>query len=162
MDFVYIIFIVLCVVALFYLRNGAIPVPTRKDAILEMLKMAQVKPGMKVAELGSGDGRIVMAFAKAGAEVDGYEINPLLSFWSRHQISKNKISNARIYTKSFWSADLSAYDVVIVFGMTHIMNRLRVKFERELKPGAIVLSNIFEIPDWIPIAVRAGVRLYRR
>lgn len=162
MGFVYIILIIMCVAVLVYLRNGAIPVPSYKDAVLAMLEMAEVKPGMKVAELGSGDGRIVIAFAKAGAEVDGFEINPVLSLWSLYKVKKNKLKNVRIYTRSFWSVNLSSYDIVVVFGMTHIMDRLRVKLEQELKPGSIVLSNIFEIPGWVPEATRTGVRLYRR
>jgi len=151
-----------CLVVLYYLLNGAIPLPTRREAIEQMLKMVEVKSGMRVAELGSGDGRIVIAFAQAGAEVDGYEINPLLSWWSKTRLARKKIITAKICTQSFWSADLSQYNIIIVFGMTHIMERLRVKFEKELNPGTLIISNVFKIPGWQVVKEEGGVNLYRK
>jgi len=162
MMYINLLLITFCLVIVYYLLNGAIPLPTHRKAIEQMLSMVEIRPGMRVAELGSGDGRIVLAFARAGANVDGYEINPFLSWWSRFDLGRKKIINAKIYTQSFWSADLSQYDVVIVFGMTHIMERLKVKFEKELKPGALVISNIFKIPGWGVVKEEGGVRLYRR
>ncbi len=162
MVFVYIISIILCVIALFYLRNGAIPVPTHKKAINDMLELVQVRPGMKIADLGSGDGRILIAFAQAGASTDGFEVNPVLVWWSRIRIKRRKLANAKVYGQSFWPADLSGYDAVVVFGMTHIMERLGKKLESELKPGTVVVSNVFKFPNWQPEAQKGSVRLYRR
>lgn len=123
-----------------------------------MLGFAQPLEHKKVAELGSGDGRVVKAFAQQGAIVHGFEINPLLSFWSRYNL--RKVKGVKIFSKSYWNVNLSEYDIIIVFGMTHIMNRLRIKFENELKPGTLVISNIFQIPGWVPTKEEGGVRVY--
>jgi cyclopropane fatty-acyl-phospholipid synthase-like methyltransferase len=156
-----IILLFFCILVLYHLRNGAIFVPTNRLAVGQMVKLAAVRPGMRVADLGSGDGRIVIAFAQAGAIVDGYEINPLLSWWSKFQISRLRLGNARIVTASFWPVDLSAYDVVVVFGITHIMERLQKKLAEELHPDTLIISHIFKFPGWTPIIVEGGVRIYK-
>lgn len=159
-NMIYFIALIICLILLYYLFNGAIPLPTHRKAILVMLNLAGPVEGLRVAELGSGDGRIAAAFAQAGATVDAYEVNPILSLWSKWRLRKQ--SNVDIYTRSFWSVNLSQYDVIVVFGMTHIMERLRMKLERELKPGVKVISNIFEIPGWTPEKDNGGVKLYIR
>ena len=47
-----------------------------------------------------------------------------------------------------WRVTLKEYDVVAVYGLSPIMGRLGNKMERELRPGSIVVSNVFEIPGW--------------
>ena len=79
-----ILFIFLSVV--YFFLQGPIFAPSSETAISTMLKLAKIKPGVRIADLGSGDGRVVRAFAKKGVEVHGFEINPLLVL-----ISKNKI-----------------------------------------------------------------------
>ena len=95
-----------------------------------MIALAQIKPQTKAVDLGSGDGRIVIALARAGVDAVGYEINPILAWWSRIRIYRLGLqSRARIYNQSFWSADLSGFDVVMIFGITHIMGRLEKKLK---------------------------------
>jgi hypothetical protein len=55
---------------------------------------------------------------------------------------------------------LHRYDVVAVYGLAPIMQRLGTKMERELLPGSIVVSNVFEIPGWKPSVKGTGVYLY--
>jgi cyclopropane fatty-acyl-phospholipid synthase-like methyltransferase len=145
---------------LYYLRNGAIPLGTQTNQVERIVRLAKIHPGMKIADLGSGDGRLVIAFAKAGAEAYGYEVNPVLFLWSYLKIQKYK--NAHIYLQSFWSADLSKYDTIIVFGISHIMARLEVKLQKELKPGSRVISNIFKFPNWQPTHSENGVHVYEK
>src|SRR5258708_23317878 len=66
-------------------------VPTTDEKLQMMLKLAQVKPGQKVADLGSGNGKILIAVAKLGAEVHGYETSPFLVCQSRHTIRHLKL-----------------------------------------------------------------------
>ena len=139
--------LILCALALYYLYQGAIYLPTKQKIVEAIVNLAQIKPGMRAVDLGSGDGRLVIALALAGALADGFEINPVLAFWSKLKIKKAGVgNNARIFTKSFWSQDLSQYQVVVVFGMSHIMNRLEIKFKKELRPGTLVISNAFKFP----------------
>ena len=162
MHIVDLVLIFFCAIVLYYLFNGAIFVPTRPETVAEMVRLAN-RPGIKVADLGSGDGRIVIAFAKAGAQAVGYEVNPILALWSWYNIWKaGATGQATIHFKSFWAVDLSGFDAIVVFGMTHIMGRLQAKLERELRPGTLVVSNIFKFPNWPIAAEQNGLRLYRR
>lgn len=106
-------------------------------------------PTIKAVDLGSGDGRVVLELAKKGLHVTGYEINDALVQKSRQRIKEVQLSQrATIIKKSFWEADLSAYDLVYLYGMGSILGRLEKKLEKELKPGTKVISNIFRFPTW--------------
>lgn len=159
----YLIISVLSSVLLWILFQGAPALPTKKAAIETMLALLDTKPGQKAVDFGSGDGRIVMALARAGIEAHGYEINPLLMWWSRHKIRKAGLENlAYIHWQSFWNVLLDSYDIVIIFGASYIMQRLKNKLRRELKPGAKVISNAFAFPNW-PYAKKGnGVFLYTK
>ena len=145
--------IVLLLLITYYLGviRGAPWVPTNKDTVARMIASAQIKSGDKVADLGSGDGRLVIAAARAGAIAHGFEINPLLVWISRWNIKRAGLTDrAFIHTKNFWFQDFSEFDVVMLFGITGIMKGLEEKFERELKPGSRVVSNTSRFPRWIP------------
>lgn len=132
--------------------KGAPYLPTQKNIVNEMLK--GVGPGAKLVDLGSGDGRIVIAAAMRGAEAVGFEINPLLVLISRFRIKKSGLS-AKVFWKSFWSEDLSGFNFITVFGITKIMPELETKLTKELKPGSTVVSYAFHFPTW-PHAEKRG------
>lgn len=141
--------------------QGAFFAPTRDTRLDTMLKLAKLKKGQKVADLGSGDGKIVLGVAKQGVEVDGYEIHPLLVWKSRFRIWRQKLQHrAKIHPESYWTADLSGYDVIMVYGITHIMDRMEKKLRKELKPGARVISNYFQFPHWKPVQSENDVHVY--
>jgi cyclopropane fatty-acyl-phospholipid synthase-like methyltransferase len=126
-----------------------------------MLALASVRPGERAVDLGSGDGRVVIALARTGLEAHGYEINPFLALWSLMMIRIAGVSDkAHIHWKSYWDADLSQFNVVIVFGMFHIMDELREKLEKELHPGSRVVANFFEFPVWRATAQDGRTYLY--
>lgn len=139
--------------------RGAIYFPTSPRSVGLMLKLADVKAGQKIVDLGSGDGRILIALAKAGVEAVGYEINPVLVRRSRRAIAKAGV-NAVVHWESFWRVDLSHFDTVIVYGIPYIMGALQKKLERELKPGTKVISNAFVFPGWEPVAQEGKIILY--
>lgn len=134
--------------------SGAPFVPINPVVLKRMVALLQIQPGEKAADLGSGDGRIVIELAKAGAKALGYEINPLLVLASRRTIKKAeqalqlRSGQASIHWKNFWTEDLSSFQVITLFGMPHMMKRLQEKLHRELKPGARVVSHQFKFPDW--------------
>jgi SAM-dependent methyltransferase len=162
MDIVSLILIGLCLILFYYLYNGAIYVPTNKRSVENIVSLINPSSGLKVVDLGSGDGRVVTALALAGANAVGFENNPVLFFWSWVKIKRLGLTHAEIQFGSFWSKDLKEFDGVVVFGMTHIMERLEKKLEKELKPGSIVISNIFKFPNWPVEREESGVRVYRR
>jgi ribosomal protein L11 methylase PrmA len=143
------------------IMRGAIYFPTTGRGVEAMLKLADIKPGQKVVDLGSGDGRILIAAARAGAQATGYEINPILVRQSRRAIARAGLApHATVEWESFWRADFSQYDIVIVYGIPYILRGLRRKMERELRPGTKIISNAFEIPGWPIVAKEHKVFLY--
>lgn len=128
-----------------------------------MFELADIKEDELVIDLGSGDGVILIEAAEKGARAIGYEINPFLVSRSRIAIKTNKLEDkVTVFKKSFWSADLSQADVIMLFGISHIMPQLYKKLQRELKPGARVISNTFTFPKWQPEKVSDNVKLYRK
>lgn len=128
-----------------------------------MIELSELKPGEKAADLGSGDGRIVIAMARIGAIAHGYEINPFLVWWSRYKIRRAGLQDqAFIHLGSFWSKDLSKFDVVTVFGTTHIMKGLEKKLKKELKSNARVISYVFAFPSWEYAQKESAIFVYRQ
>ncbi len=140
---------------------GAIYVPSKKEKINKIIEFAEVKPGEKAVDLGSGDGRLVIALAKAGAEAYGYEVNPILVRKSKINIRRAGLENkAFINWGSFWQADLSEFDIIIIYGMKHVMGRLEKKLRKELKKDARIVSNTFKFPTWSPKKKDNNIYLY--
>ena len=155
------VLLIFVVLVIWFLARGAVFVPIHGSKLEIILRLSQARAGQKVADLGSGDGRIVLAFARAGAEAHGFEINPLLVWWSRHKIRRAGLGDrAFIPFRSFWPAKLSEFNIVTVFGIDYIMKRLGRKLRRELKPGAQVVSFAFPIPGWQEDKKERGVYLY--
>jgi protein-L-isoaspartate O-methyltransferase len=124
-------------------------VPSREEAIERMIQLAQPKKGMQAIDFGSGNGVIVIALAKLGCQVIGYEIQPLLVRASRKKIEELGLQDAaEIKSGSFWKADVSGCDVVFLYMTASIMQRLEKKLLMELKPGARVVSQEFKFPTW--------------
>lgn len=129
--------------------RGAFFAPSERKEVERIILLSGAKSGDKAVDLGSGDGRLVIALAKAGAEAHGYEINPILVWWSRLKIKKAGLSKkAFVYQKNFWNLDLSDFNIVSVFGIKYMMARLELKLKKELKPDARVVSNYFIFPTW--------------
>lgn len=142
--------------------HGAIYFPSSDASVKTILKLAQVKSGEKAVDIGSGDGRIVRALAKVGAEAYGYEINLLLVIWSWWQTKKAALNNTHFRWANLWLTNFSSYQVVTIFGMNYMMRDLEKKLLRELKPGARVVCNSFPFPTWKPTRKIDSVYLYEK
>ena len=152
-------YMILRLPATFYL--GAIFMPTPDEAVITMISLLNIQPGEKAVDLGSGDGKLVIALAKAGANVEGYEINPFLVWISRKNIKKAKLTDsAVIHQKDFWKIDFSPFSIVTLYGVPYIMDKLEEKLKKELKPGARVASNYFGFSSWEPLQKEKNVSLY--
>ena len=122
--------------------------PTSKYKIKKIIKLASAKKGDKILDLGSGDGRIVMSFAKKGLESHGYEINPLLVFISRRKIRKENLQDkAFIHWGNFWKENIDKYDVIILFQIGYIMNKLENKIKKEAKKNVKIISHDWKFPN---------------
>lgn len=143
--------------------HGAIYYPSSDPQIATMLDLAQIKKGERAVDIGSGDGRIVRALARAGAHAHGYELNPFLVFWSWWQErALPKSQRGHHHLANLWFTSFASFDVVILFGMTYIMKDLEKKLLRELKPGTRVVSNSFPFPNWKPVRRVGNIYLYIR
>jgi cyclopropane fatty-acyl-phospholipid synthase-like methyltransferase len=143
------------------LIKGAPYAPVSQERIKVMVKLLNLKKGQKMADLGSGDGRIMIAFARLGIEAHGYEINPILVLIANWYIRKYRLQNkAFIHWTDFWKSDLSRYDGITLFGITHMMPSLEKKLKSNLKPKAKVVSNHFQFPNWKASQTLSDVRLY--
>lgn len=141
--------------------GGAPFLPIGKQRIERALRLVKLRPRQKIADLGSGDGRILIACAKKGAKAYGFEINPFLVWKAKLNIKKEKLRGLAVCQwKNFWAQDLSSFDVVFIYGITHLMKKLEKKLQRELKPGAKVVSFIFQFPNWEPEIKENGIYIY--
>lgn len=127
--------------------TGAPFVPSTNPAARRMIELANIKKGSVVYDLGSGDGRLLRLAAARGATAIGYEINPILVWWSRllTVLSTNR-QHIRIIAKSFWNADLKDADVIFVYLLPWRMERLEKKIRKECKKGTLIVSNSFMFP----------------
>lgn len=136
-------------------------VPSTWHKIDVMIELSNPQPGDTMADLGSGDGRIVIKYAQRGIESHGYEINSELALLAESKIlDANLDEKAFIHISDFWEEDLSPYSIIVVYGMTSIMGHLEEKLKSELRPGSRVLSSIFHFPNWEPTKEKDNVSLY--
>jgi cyclopropane fatty-acyl-phospholipid synthase-like methyltransferase len=144
-------------------RRSAPYVPARSRALGAMLDLGQVGPGSRVVDLGSGDGKLVIAAAKRGASCDGIEIQRPLVWLSRVRCFPFSFAKrTRFFCQDLWTVDVAPYDVVLLYVLPSMLGRLEEKLSRELRDGGRVVSLDFPLPTWTPTLVREGVYLYER
>jgi SAM-dependent methyltransferase len=140
--------------------SGAPFVPTSRAHVEKMMTLSSIRAGERVIDLGSGEGRIVFAAARRGAQSVGVELHPFLYLWSVWRAKVRGISNASFMRENLWIVDLSGYDVVFLFLIPHRMKKLKKKLFTDLKPGTRVISNGFSFPDWQYVRKDGTVYLY--
>ena len=128
-------------------------VPTPQVVVDRMLEMAQIQEGDVVYDLGSGDGRIVIAAAKNyGVEAVGFEIDPRLVQQSRERIRKERLGHlAEIRQQDILTVDLTAATVVTMYLFPAVNLLLRPNIQKQLKPGSRVVSHAFDMGEWQPL-----------
>ena len=143
--------------------HGPVFVSSADDKLKTMLALPKLTKRSKVIDLGSGDGKVLIALAKQfGLKGTGVEINGILVRRSRKKITEAGLNKQlTIFKQSFWDTDLSKYDVVFFYGTSYVMRKLEEKVKRELKRGSQFVSNYFQFPTLKPTKTVNGVRLYR-
>jgi len=161
---VFILFYIFYGAALIFIISGFLGapfVPSDPKQVTEIIRVADIRPGERAADLGSGDGRVVLALARAGADAHGYEINPVLVLWSLARIYLAGLrGRAHIHWGSYWKRDLSSYEVVTIYGAGNIMRRLREKLCRELPRHSRIVCNTFRLPEMRPLRSHQNIHLY--
>ena len=127
-------------------------VQTPTEVVTEMLRLAAVGAGDVVYDLGSGDGRLVIAAARDfGARGVGIEIDPSLVAQSTESARRAGVADRVAFRAGdLFQTDLSDATVVTLYLSPEINQRLRPKFMRQLRPGARIVSHDFDMGDWAP------------
>ncbi len=135
-------------------ENLAPYIPTPEAIVDRMLDAAHIKPGEIVYDLGSGDGRVVIAAAeKYGAKAVGVEIRPDLCREAEARIKALGLQDrVTMVEGSALRVDLSPADVVTMYFLTSSNERLKPNLEH-MKAGSRVVSNEFPVKGWKPIEV---------
>jgi SAM-dependent methyltransferase len=125
-------------------------VPANEKRIHRALELAELKPGEVLYDLGSGDGRVLIAAARDfNARAVGVELSPLLCAvaWIKVQ-SAGVGQRVRLQCGSYYHAEIENADVVYIYLTSGNVNRLSKKLADELKPGARVVSVSADLSGW--------------
>lgn len=130
----------------------AIPyIPTPNSTVDRMLQLAEVGPGDLVLDMGSGDGRIVIAAAQLGARGRGVEINTDLIERSQRNAERAKVSHLTEFrNEDMFETPLKDVSVLTLYVLTQSNLRLRPRILNEMRPGSRVISHQFGMQDWEP------------
>jgi len=165
------LFILILLISYAYASFSFAPwVPCWRKDLKRIFKLANLQAGEVFYDLGCGSGQVVFYAARQfQARAIGVEL--ALPLYLICQLKKIIIGavDVQFRWKNLFAENLSGADAVYFFGMPHsIAAKLKFKLERELKPGARVVSYVFPIPGWQPgiidkpTAKAAAVYLYRR
>jgi precorrin-6B methylase 2 len=125
-------------------------VPLPMGTVRAMLRLAKVRRGDVVYDLGSGDGRTVIEAAKLGARAVGIEYSIPIYVLSKLRVALSGVHDVKLLRKDFFETKLNDADVVTFYLTPKLAKMLKAKFEKELRKGARVVSAAHEIPGWKP------------
>jgi SAM-dependent methyltransferase len=127
-------------------------VPTKEGRIQAALRLADLKPGEALFDLGSGDGRVpIIAARDFGAIGVGIEISPLHCLFSLYRVSLAGLGKfVSIHWMSYYHADLSHADVIYFYGHSKFVEKLKRHLDGKLHDGARVISIGADISGWQP------------
>ncbi len=125
-------------------------VPTPEELVNEMLKLAKVTSDDYVIDLGSGDGRTVIAAARIGAHALGIEYNPDMVVLSKRNAEQEGVGKLTEFIEAdLYEYDLSKATVITMFLLPEINLKLRPRL-LDLQPGTRIVSNTFTMGEWEP------------
>jgi SAM-dependent methyltransferase len=126
-------------------------VPTRQAVVDAMLKVANVKAGDVVYDLGCGDGRIPVTAAKIGARAVCIDIDPKRIAEANENVKKNNVGDrVRVLNQDLFTTDISEASVVTLYLLPTLNLKLRPTLWKTLKPGTRIVSHDFDMGDWKP------------
>lgn len=127
-------------------------VPTPEATVDAMLKLAEVRAGDVLYDLGSGDGRIPIAAAKQfGIRAVGIEIDPQLVSEAKANAKAAGVADKVTFRREdLFQADIREATVVTLYLLPRLNEQLMPKLLRDLKPGTRIVSHVFPMGSWKP------------
>jgi tRNA A58 N-methylase Trm61 len=127
-------------------------VPSPSTVVEYMLKLAGLKSGEVLFDMGCGDGRTVIMAAKSfGARGVGIELREDLAKKAMGQIHESGLDDrVTIVNDDMFNVNLTAADVVYLYLTTSANEKIKPKLERDLKNGTRVVSHDYEVVGWHP------------
>jgi hypothetical protein len=139
---------------------GAPYLPTLDKRVDDALDMLDLKEGQTMLELGSGDGRLLIAAAKQGIYSIGYELNPLLWMYSIIKSWRYR-KYVKIYCRNYWQVEWPKADGMYVFLLQPYMKRLDERLKQYPHKPLKLVSFAFFIEGSKPLQESRGMRLYK-
>ncbi len=128
----------------------------------QLLPKLALGPASLVYDLGSGDGRVLLAAAKNGSPAVGFEINPVLFCWSWLRVRCKRLSKKiSLCPVSFWQQSLRPASIIFAFLLPEHMAKLEKKLEKEIKSGTVVITYLASLPHWKAYLSENGYKLYK-
>jgi hypothetical protein len=130
-------------------------VTTKPERIRKALKLAKLQPSEVLYDLGAGDGRVLLIAARDfGAWAVGIEVGPIQCAWAwLRAVASGPGDRIQIRWANYYKADLHEADVVFVYATSKEVVKLAPHLERQMKPGARLVSISADFPDWEPAIV---------
>lgn len=127
-------------------------VPTPYPVIDAMLTLAHVGPSDLLIDMGCGDGRIAIQAAKRyGAHAIGVDINPERVAEAKENAKRAGVEHlVRFEERNVYDTDVSNATVVAMYLLQNMQIKLRPALQRQLRPGARIVSHTFDMGDWKP------------
>ncbi len=133
------------------MRGRVVYLPSDKEFVKRLLRVYEPSPGVKILDLGSGDGRILESFLDKYSDIKafGVEINPNLVSLSRRRLSRFK-DIAQIKLGNMYNVNLSDYDVVYTYLTRNALFNLRPNINKLLSSGGILIAHDYPVPGIRP------------
>ena len=127
-------------------------VPTPQEVVEDMLRLANVKKGDVLFDLGSGDGRIPVTAARLyGIRAVGIDIDPERIREAQDNAKKNGVESlVQFRLQDLFEADFREATVVTLYLLPDLNLKLRPRLLAELRPGTRIVSHQFDMGDWKP------------
>jgi SAM-dependent methyltransferase len=139
---------------------GAPYLPTLAPQVKIALKLADLKAGQTLLELGCGDGKVLLAAAEQGINAVGYELNPIMALvaWLRTRRYRRQV---RVIWGNFWLRPWPQAETIFTFLLPKYMSKLDKKVIQYGHKPVKLVSIAFQIPNRHPNAEKNGVYLYK-
>lgn len=146
------------------LKSGIHYERTKREKVETIINIVEKNKKIKnsrICDLGSGAGVILIPLAKKFPKSTfiGYEINPILTLYSKFK--SRKIKNLKIKQKDFWKTNLKHFDIIILFQHRIFMKKIEEKARKECIPKTTIISNHWKFPNLKKIKTQNDIHTYK-